>query len=282
MDLMIGPNTVAYENRDTAPATGTPGWATGGNPAAGIPASGDQAYEYNAIIEELINVIQAGGLTLDRNNNAQLLAAIRSVATGRLLGSISFPASGSYAPSSAAVKQIKVWCTGAGGGGSECKSNNQTAGSTSGGGGGAGGTAVGLFQLSALVLPVPITVGAGGTSQLSGGTSTFGDYLTANGGTGSNFNQSTSSAGGLGGTASGGIYNLTGGDGGDGQAGGFIFAGNGGGSYWGGGGRAGNQGGFGGRAYGAAGGGAYDASLTGNAFSGGTGQAGFVIVEEYT
>ena len=51
MDLLIAPNTVAYANRDLAPATGTPGWATGGNPAAGIPATIDSAAQYNALME---------------------------------------------------------------------------------------------------------------------------------------------------------------------------------------------------------------------------------------
>ena len=51
MDLLIAPYTVTKEQADTAPATGTPGWATDGNPATNKPATQWPAYAFNAMQE---------------------------------------------------------------------------------------------------------------------------------------------------------------------------------------------------------------------------------------
>ncbi|MCM2569695.1 hypothetical protein NAT65_01245 [Achromobacter xylosoxidans] len=79
MDLLIAPYTVAKEQADTAPATGTPGWATDGNPAANVPATQWPAYAFNALQEELATVIVGGGLSLNRNDNTLLLKAIQGL-----------------------------------------------------------------------------------------------------------------------------------------------------------------------------------------------------------
>ncbi|MDN7871257.1 hypothetical protein QZM26_17765 [Burkholderia multivorans] len=79
MDRLIAPNTVIAAQADTAPATGTPGYATDGNPASNIPATRWPAYQYNAIQEELMAIIAAGGLMPDRTNNAQVAAAITRI-----------------------------------------------------------------------------------------------------------------------------------------------------------------------------------------------------------
>jgi len=76
MDLMIAPNSVPFSGADTAPVTGTPQWATEGNPAAGIAATNLRAYQINALMAEITAVIAAAGFPLDRMNNAQLLAAL--------------------------------------------------------------------------------------------------------------------------------------------------------------------------------------------------------------
>lgn len=78
MDLLIAPNTVTQERADTAPATGTPGWATDGNPATNTPATQWPAYAFNAIQAELMGVIQAPGeIDPDRHDNGQVAAAIK-------------------------------------------------------------------------------------------------------------------------------------------------------------------------------------------------------------
>jgi len=79
MDRIIAPYTVAAAQADAAPATGTPAYATDGNPASNIPATQWPAYQYNAIQEELMAVILGAGITADRTNNAQLLAAIKAL-----------------------------------------------------------------------------------------------------------------------------------------------------------------------------------------------------------
>ncbi|NPD67313.1 hypothetical protein HN018_06960 [Lichenicola cladoniae] len=277
MDLLIAPNTVAYAARDVAPANGTPGWATGGNPGTGVPATIDEAYQYNALIEEVTNVIKASGVALDRTNNAQLLGAV----SGRLINIRTFQTSGTYTPA-AGVTKVKVTVVGGGAGGSECQGNSLAA-SISGGGGGGGGAAISLIPVSSIVAPVAVTVGVQGTQQVSGGTSSFGNYVSATGGTGSKFTGGGVSPGGGGGVGlNGNVANINGSDGSDGQSGAsFIFAGDGGSSFLGGGGRAGNLGGTSGGNYGGGGGGAYDATLSNNQYPGGAGAPGVVIVEEY-
>ncbi|WP_454825406.1 hypothetical protein [Paraburkholderia xenovorans] len=101
MDRLIAPNSVIAAQADTAPATGTPQFATDGNPATNIPATQWPAYQYNAIQEELIAAIKGAGLTPDRNNNAQLLAAIEALiqASAPVIGSVRNLASGLLAAS---------------------------------------------------------------------------------------------------------------------------------------------------------------------------------------
>lgn len=79
MDLLIATNSVPLAQADAAPATGTPQYATNGNPVTGTPATDLPAYEFNAVIAEIVGAISGAGLMPDRNNNAQLLAAIKAL-----------------------------------------------------------------------------------------------------------------------------------------------------------------------------------------------------------
>ncbi|MGY6769523.1 hypothetical protein [Komagataeibacter sp. NFXK3] len=103
MDLIIGTGTVAEASRDTMPATGTPGWATDGNPAATIPATDFPAAHYNMLMAEVIQPILDAGLTLDPANWGQLSAAIKALAkqaaSGAVLGSPGVLATGDVAGS---------------------------------------------------------------------------------------------------------------------------------------------------------------------------------------
>ena len=180
----------------------------------------------------------------------------------------------------AGVSKVKVTVVGGGGGGAGTNSG-YGAGYNGGGNGGAGGAAIGVFS----VTPGPaytVTVGAGGaagtgaappTNGGAGGTSSFGSLASATGGVeGSNTNGGN--AGGTGGSGLGGTLNVSGGDGGDGQGDGIVFASVGGASLLGGGGRAANGVGYSGTVPGSGGGGAYGA-----ANNGGAGANGIVIVE---
>ena len=77
MQLAIASNTVSEADRDIMPTTGTPGWLTDGNPATGVPASGDAACNMNMIMAEIIQPILDAGLTLDATDWGQLSAAIK-------------------------------------------------------------------------------------------------------------------------------------------------------------------------------------------------------------
>lgn len=79
MDLFIGANTVDLAHRDVAPTSGTPGWATDGNPLATPPVLPTQlpAWWGNMIAAELAGVVDAAGLTRDVTDWTQLLQAMR-------------------------------------------------------------------------------------------------------------------------------------------------------------------------------------------------------------
>lgn len=79
MDRLIATNSVSAGAADVAPATGTPQFATSGNPATATPATVLPAYAFNAIQEELIAIIAGAGITADKTNNAQVVKAIRAL-----------------------------------------------------------------------------------------------------------------------------------------------------------------------------------------------------------
>jgi hypothetical protein len=121
-----------------------------------------------------------------------------------------FTASGNFTvPNGVTTVRVKVLGGGGGGG------YHTTMPS---GGGGAGGKAVGILGNLVPGSVIAVTVGAGGSAPASagngtnGGQSSFGTYMTANGGVGGNGGTVTnfSNAGGAGGTASGGQVNITG------------------------------------------------------------------------
>ena len=167
---------------------------------------------------------------------------------------------------------ILVEVVGAGGEGGEGDTN------VGGGGGGGGGYSKELLTTSDLsgTTSVAITVGAGGDSDVgageAGGTSSFGNFLSATGGSGG----SISKEGGAGGSGSGGDLNVTGQGGGSGGDSGTQHTGTGGSSVLGGGAR-GEDGAAGvvGGNYGGGGSGGYSGSDAGN------GANGVVIITVY-
>lgn len=136
-----------------------------------------------------------------------------------------FTNSGTYTPHVGLIN-ADVMCVGGGGagGGAPSTTSNQV---NAGAGGGAGGFAEGIFTASTIGSSQSVTIGAGGTgvsgsSGNSGGATTFGALLTANGGQGGAAGVSTSSStivgGAGGGTGSGGYLNIPGQTGYDGWA----------------------------------------------------------------
>ncbi len=173
------------------------------------------------------------------------------------------------------VQRVKVRLCGGGGGGGGGASNQ------GGGGGGAGGYSEGVFAVTP-GQAINIGVGSGGAGGTfagvagTGGLSAFGTYINATPGLGGR-SAELYSPGGSPGSGYGGALCITGGYGGDGNAGTIIFPGNGAASAFGGGGRAAASGGNveqNGVAPGSGGGGCYGVSG-----SGGNGAPGIVIVE---
>lgn len=72
---MIADNTVVIGARDIAPVSGTPGWGTDGVPGS-VPATQDAAWHDNMITAELVAIVQAAGMALDRTDWAQVLKAL--------------------------------------------------------------------------------------------------------------------------------------------------------------------------------------------------------------
>jgi hypothetical protein len=142
--------------------SGTPGYATAGNPATSLPASEWDADQYNRMQEELTAPVLAAGLTLDPNNNGQLLEAIPIIATGRLLATQKLTGTGTYTPSSAAVKSIRV--RGCGGGGAGGGTQLTTSSQVSIGGAGSGGSFGKALFTSGFTGGIAYSVGAGGTA----------------------------------------------------------------------------------------------------------------------
>ncbi|EJB4023737.1 phage tail protein, partial [Escherichia coli] len=197
---------------------------------------------------------------------------------GRLLNTQVITSSGTYTPTPG-TRKIKAILTGGGGGGSSviATSFSQTA---FGGGGGSAATCIGIFDLED-ISDFSVVIGAGGTADNPGGTSTFNGMSAGRGGSGSGVNTPSIGSGGAAGTATGGLINIHGGYGSDGQQGSYYSFGNGAASFWGGGGRAGSANGIAAKAYGAGGGAAYDTAFSGVLKAGGTGAPGICVIEEF-
>ncbi len=173
---------------------------TGGNPQTGeLPTALDADF-FDSLQEEIAGVIEAAGITLKKDSNAQLLAAMRAIFTGRQIGApIVLTATGTYTPSSSQVKYIEVEIYAAGGGAAGVPAYSSSTASI--GGGASAGTWVKFrVPVSALTTPVPVTVGIGGVAGVSGGgtggdggLSSFGSLVSCPGGKGSGYSSSTGS-----------------------------------------------------------------------------------------
>ncbi|MHA7938730.1 phage tail protein [Enterobacter roggenkampii] len=232
--------------------------------------------QYPLIANALKEMVDAG-LVNQVLQNLHLIGGLASDVVGRLIGVRVYTASTAYVETEGTKTGLAI-ITGGGGGGGSCHASS-TANTFSGAGGGAAGTCIGLFNLSDITNKA-ITIGAGGIGQTDGGNTTFAG-MVAGGGEKGNWATSTSTPGGSGGTATGGILNIPGGMGNDGQAGAYLINGSGGGSLWGSGGRSGQGGGIGAPAYGAGGGGAYDTAFTNTTYQGGNGAPGVALILEF-
>lgn len=213
-----------------------------------------------------------------------------------LVQTVYFTSSGSFTKASYTglrAVRVKVQAAGGGGGGAPTAASGQNAYGTGGGG---GGYAEAFILTDTLASSVTVTVGASGTGGAgdggTGGNSSFGSLVVANGGGGGITKPSSTlggyQPGGLGGSGATGDLLTSGGGGTSGWGAATLAAGGAGGAaMMGGGGRSVSSGAGGGASagdpggnYGGGGGGAFTNS-TGTARNGGAGGPGIVIVEIY-
>ncbi|MFT8597718.1 glycine-rich domain-containing protein [Acetobacter orientalis] len=97
MDLLIAANTVTQPNSDIAPATGTPGWATDGDPTTNTQATQAPAWHYNMMMAEMLAIVKAAGITPSNTDWSQVLKAMQTIFA---------PAQRGVAPYSATLAQL--------------------------------------------------------------------------------------------------------------------------------------------------------------------------------
>lgn len=163
---------------------------TGGNPQTGeLPTALDADF-FDSVQEEIARVIESAGLSLDKSNNSQLLAAIKALlSNGRLLAVKSILTSTNYTPSPG-TKFLRIKAVAGGG-----ASGSEPA-TTSGNGGMSQGGYYGQYidiwiPVSAFTAPVSIVIGSGGSPAAAGqntggagGATSFGSVFTLPGGPG--------------------------------------------------------------------------------------------------
>ncbi|MFV9668269.1 hypothetical protein ACNY68_04645 [Pantoea sp. KXB25] len=163
---------------------------TGGNPQTGeLPTALDADF-FDSVQEEIARVIESAGLSLDKSNNSQLLAAIKSLlSNGRLLAVKPILTSTNYTPSPG-TKFLRIKAVAGGG-----ASGSEPA-TTSGNGGMSQGGYYGQYidiwiPVSAFTAPVSVVIGSGGSPAAAGqntggtgGATSFGSVFTLPGGPG--------------------------------------------------------------------------------------------------
>jgi hypothetical protein len=88
MDLLIADGSVPLASADLPPGSGTPQYATDGNPALNIPGTVWPSYWLNGLMRELMALLTAGGITPNRTVYTQLRDALQAMfGPGQLVAS---------------------------------------------------------------------------------------------------------------------------------------------------------------------------------------------------
>lgn len=179
---------------DTADANGE---YTNGNVANGISPTIINAEMLNTFQRELVNAVEGSGLTLDPNDDGQLLKAIKKTA-GLMLNTVVFTDSATYTPTEG-TQYVIVEAVGGGGGGGGCSSTTSYNAAVSGGGA-SGSYIKAKFDIASIGDTVEITIGAGGVGGIggqaggAGGDTKLGALATATGGKGGTSSTSPASS----------------------------------------------------------------------------------------
>lgn len=198
MDYITAPNTITDSDGRRQFADLIPGKQAGTDLCAAA---------FNPTVNEIVHVIKVAGLTPDANDETQLAQAIadgiqaealRAQATEQKLQYqvdrlglrqiLDVKTNVTYSPGPD-VRYLIVEAIGGGGGGGGA-AGNKSGSASCGGAGAAGGYARLFIDLTKVTLSsVAVTIGAGGQGQagdkgLKGGATSFGNYLTCDGGQG--------------------------------------------------------------------------------------------------
>jgi hypothetical protein len=278
---------------------------TNGDAVSGLPSTDLEDVWFDHVQEEIANVIEASGASLNPAVRTQLRDAIKTLyGPGRLIrttvyrnnagtlqasvngGAFATASSTFSAQTLTTLVGVEVLGAGAGGGGAPACAGGQVSGGAGGGGGGyARGQYASGFNGVTVAAGLGGAGGSGGANGTGGGSSSFGALISATGGGGGSFSAAatpTNIPGGVGvaGSGSNGQINSSGG------AGKYFFAysnpisGEGGASSFGGGATYANTG-AGAAAVTPGAGGAGAAASSNGPFAGGSGATGLVIVREY-
>lgn len=271
-----------------------------------LPSATVRANKYLAFDESGNPTASSGTTDTPISDAMETVVSAASLAAARaamgVVGEIKtkvFTSSGTYTPTSGML-YADVIAVGGGGGGGGCSTTTSTEASAAGGGGG-GASVRKIFTAAQIGASQTVTIGSGGTGGVgsgaigqgngtSGGNTTFGSLLTANGGSygtgGTSSSSSTGSPGGDGGAGSGGDLNTNGQTGSWGLVavggGGYMaISGAGGNTLYGhGGASTAGYDGDNGKGYGGGGGGAANYASR-PARTGGSGASGLVYIVEY-
>lgn len=171
----------------------------------------DQADLWN--FSQIAGAVRAAGLQPQEAGDNWLADALRMFLSNRPVLFLT-AGSGTYVPDNK-TRLVAVAVTGGGGGSGGCNSTLR-----GGAGGGAGGTAIGWYSVTPGAA-ISLIVGAGGFGGSimgqPGGSSSFGTFCSASGGSGGGRIDPANLDGGLGGMGVNGLINLRGGDGIDGH-----------------------------------------------------------------
>lgn len=78
-------NATAATSQPASTPAGTAGFFTDGNPATNVPATIVPAEWLNSVMMELVNLVLAGGLTLQKNSFSQVTSAVKAIGRQRVI-----------------------------------------------------------------------------------------------------------------------------------------------------------------------------------------------------
>lgn len=104
-------NATAATSQPASTPAGTAGFFTDGNPATNVPATIVPAEWLNSVMMELVNLVLAGGLTLQKNSFNQLVSAVKAIGRQRVILTDT-GAANAYAAANTPAYVVGTWVDG--------------------------------------------------------------------------------------------------------------------------------------------------------------------------